>query len=72
VRAEAAYDFATGRNERSDWHWVTWDCPACGQRITDEGPSNGVAQDEKGHANDCARHAADIAREDAEWGADLG
>jgi hypothetical protein len=78
VRAEAAFAFATGghqdRGERLDQpRWsVAWDCAAWGQRITDEGPFNGVREDEKGHRGDCPRHLADIAREDAEWAAASG
>jgi hypothetical protein len=41
---------------------VEWACASCGQRVTDYGPiTPDPAQRERGHADDCARLAAEIA-----------
>lgn len=41
--------------------WLSWRCDACGQRVLDYGPWNAHPEDiERGHAQDCARHADDI------------
>jgi hypothetical protein len=50
---------------------VRWDCASCGQWITDKGPYNGhPADDETGHADTCARHAAEITAWRRAWGDD--
>jgi len=50
---------------------VCWDCASCGQWITDKGPYNGhPTDDETGHADNCARHAAEIAAWTRAWGDD--
>jgi hypothetical protein len=48
-----------------------WRCQACGNGITDYGPfeSNPVST-QSGHAEACARLAADVARYRADWGDD--
>lgn len=41
---------------------TSWRCESCGQRVTDNGPYNSHPEDvETGHADDCARHRAEIA-----------
>jgi hypothetical protein len=55
-----------------DRRTVSWTCASCGEWITDSGPYNGHPDDdERGHAEDCARHLAEAAayqaRMDAEW-----
>jgi hypothetical protein len=44
---------------------VTWRCSTCGETVTDRHPANGVDA-ESGHADDCARHAAQLAQAQAE------
>lgn len=40
---------------------LSWRCDSCGSRIRDLGPAaDDPRQAERGHADDCARHAADI------------
>lgn len=45
-----------------------WRCGSCGQNVTDRGPFEAApANNEEGHAADCARHAAEVAAYRAEW-----
>ncbi|MDD4866191.1 MAG: hypothetical protein PHQ28_03395 [Mycobacterium sp.] len=46
---------------------TSWRCWFCEQFITDHGPYNGVADDERGHAEACPRHAADVEAERKSW-----
>jgi hypothetical protein len=46
---------------------VGWRCGSCGLLVTDRGPFSGPADDETGHADDCERHAADMAAWEAGW-----
>jgi hypothetical protein len=72
--AEAAYTYAAGdpgtetamRYGRS----FPWQCPSCSQVISDHGLIAGPAEDEPGHADNCARLAAAIAEWDASWEAE--
>jgi hypothetical protein len=71
--AEAAYTYAAGRPEteapwrpRSFW----WTCQSCEQVISDRGLVAGPADDEPGHADNCARLAAAVAEWDASWEAE--
>lgn len=44
-----------------DAPWMSWRCGRCGERIIDYGPYNPHPADvERGHADDCVRHAAHI------------
>lgn len=55
---------------RSDPVRTSWRCESCDSRITDHGPyDNHPDEIETGHAEDCARHAADLAdwRKRAGW-----
>jgi hypothetical protein len=48
--------------------YVSWKCSSCGERIRDVGPYGGHPDDnERGHAPDCARHAAEIAEYEKRW-----
>jgi hypothetical protein len=72
--AEAAYTYAAG-NPRSDTaarygRSFPWRCRSCRQAISDRGPVAGPADDEAGHASDCARLAAAVAEWDASWEAE--
>lgn len=46
---------------------TSWHCMSCGQVVSDRGTDNGVKNDEHGHAEDCARHARDIAAQVARF-----
>lgn len=66
--AEDAYRQALGPAPRGlyrDDRKLFWHCWTCEGGIADNGPYNGVENDERGHAEGCARHAADIAAEKA-------
>ncbi|HEX2318943.1 MAG TPA: hypothetical protein VHJ18_08160 [Streptosporangiaceae bacterium] len=66
---DAAYTYAAGRPDtEAPWRarTFTWKCRSCDQIILDHGLVQGPADDELGHAGDCARHAAAIAAWDAE------
>jgi hypothetical protein len=72
--AEAAYTYAAGsphtdtaiRYGRS----FVWRCRSCDQTISDRGLIAGPAEDEQGHADNCARLAAAVAEWDADWEAE--
>lgn len=72
--ADAAFTYATGSPDtdfaRSYGRSVAWNCKSCDQLIADHGLCNGPADDERGHADNCARLAATIARWDADWEAE--
>ena len=65
--AEMAFDYAAGAATLLAWYpnrpvfW--WDCPACGQHITDHGPAAGPVADQDGHQAGCVRLAAEA----GEW-----
>lgn len=60
--ADAFREIAHTPSRQFDRVWTGWTCASCAQRITDYGPYNGHPDDnEGGHADDCARHAAEIA-----------
>ena len=71
--AEAAYSYGAGcpdtdtalRYGRS----FVWTCRSCDHAISDRGFCNGQADDEHGHADNCAGLSATVAAWDAEWGA---
>jgi hypothetical protein len=73
--AEAAYTYAAGspytdaavRHGRS----FVWRCQSCDQAISDRGLIAGPADDEVGHAGNCARLAAATAEWNAGWEAGL-
>jgi hypothetical protein len=68
--AEAAYSYAAGSPDtetaRRYGRSFTWTCGSCESLISDHGLCNGPADDERGHADNCARLAATIAAQDAE------
>jgi hypothetical protein len=72
--AEAAYSYAAGsphtdtaiRYGRS----FVWRCRSCDQAISDRGLIAGPADDELGHAGNCARLGAAVAEWDAGWEAE--
>jgi hypothetical protein len=73
---DAAYTYAAGRPD-TEPPWqprsFVWTCRSCDQHISDRGLTAGPADDEPGHAGDCARHAAAIAEwnaQDAQWTAE--
>lgn len=45
----------------------TWTCQSCDKAISDRGLISGPADNEHGHAGNCPRLAAAIARWDARW-----
>ena len=51
-----------------DTIYTYWSCSTCGEHITDNGPYDGPAEDETGHADTCTRHMADVAAARARWG----
>jgi hypothetical protein len=72
--AEAAYSYAAG-SPRTDTalrygRSFLWRCRSCDQAISDRGLIAGPADDELGHAEDCARLAAAVAEWDAGWEAE--
>jgi hypothetical protein len=64
--ADAAFDYAAGPG-RDPWEsrYFTWTCRSCEHRVSDRGEIQHPADDQRGHAPDCARLAA----ETAEWNA---
>jgi hypothetical protein len=72
--AEAAYTYAAGhpgtQTARQHGRSYTWTCRSCDQAISDRGLISGPADDEHGHARNCPRLAAAIARWDAQWEAE--
>jgi hypothetical protein len=71
--AEAAFDYAAGdpgtHHARTYGRSVTWTGTTCGKAISDHGHDNGPADDERGHAPGCQRHARTIQAWQAEWDA---
>lgn len=71
--AEAAFTYAAGHpgtdHARRYGRSVAWHCGTCDRTISDHGLCNGPADDERGHADNCARLAATIAKDQAEWDA---
>lgn len=69
--AERAFDrIACGGGDGWSRSSVRWACQGCGQQITDTGPFTSHPADiESGHADGCARYAADVAAwaEQAGW-----
>jgi len=67
---EAAYSYAAGSPQTGTairyGRSFVWRCRSCDQAISDRGPIAGPADDELGHAEDCARIAAAIAEWEAE------
>ena len=67
---EAAFTYAAGRPDaQTAWRHgrsFSWTCGSCEGRISDHGLCNGPADDERGHAESCARFAATVAAWDAE------
>lgn len=61
--AEVAYDFALEYQAGNGMRTFTWTCTACQQLITDQSPFRELPAQEEGHADDCARWAAEL----AEW-----
>jgi hypothetical protein len=78
LQADSDYDIAAGAYEHASgperpFHEPSfrWDCPSCGQGITDHGPYTANPWDsESGHAEGCPRFAAEIARYHAYCGDD--
>lgn len=59
---EAFLWVAPAPSMRFDQITTSWRCESCDKRVTDNGPYNShPADNEAGHTDDCARHAADIA-----------
>lgn len=71
--AEAAFSYAAGHPDtehaRRYGRSIGWHCHSCDRSISDHGLCNGPADDERGHAGNCARLAATIATRNAEWDA---
>jgi hypothetical protein len=71
--AEAAFTYAAGHPDaehaRRYGRSVAWHCGSCDRAISDHGLCNGPADDERGHAGNCSRLAATIAKDQAEWDA---
>jgi hypothetical protein len=73
--AERAFDLVA-QDRDSAWardygRSVLWQCGSCNSRITDRGPELGNPHEmESGHADGCARFAADVRRWDASWADD--
>lgn len=69
--AEAAFSYAAGAAgtdyDRSYGRSFAWRCRGCGGLVSDRGPFGGPVDDEPGHADNCERHAADVAAWDASW-----
>ena len=68
--AERAFDQVTHGGDGWSRSSVRWRCPSCGEQITDSGPFTSHPADiESGHADGCARYAADVAAwaEQAGW-----
>lgn len=68
--ADTAYTYAVGPDPETARYYgqsFTWRCPSCTGIIRDHGLANGPADDEEGHAEQCARHAATIQAWNAEW-----
>jgi hypothetical protein len=72
--ADAAFTYAAGSPDtdfaRRYGRSVFWNCKSCDKLIADHGLCNGPTDDERGHADNCPRLAATIARWDAEWEAE--
>jgi hypothetical protein len=73
--ADAAFDYAAGPG-RDPWEsrYFGWTCRSCERHVSDGGQIQHPADDQRGHAPDCARLAGEIAewnaeaeRFDAEW-----
>lgn len=66
--SNAAYDYATASDHAYGTRSFAWVCPACKDTVLDRGPEAGHPTDcEPGHADDCPRLAADVAKYDASW-----
>jgi len=72
--AVAAYEHAAGTPDLWNHVSFSYTCPACAQAISDRGPYESHPEDnEQGHADGCARLAADVAAWQAErdaWAAE--
>ena len=71
--AEAAYTYAAGRPDtEAPWRprSFLWTCRSCDQAISDRGLIAGPTDDELGHADNCPRLAAAIAKWNAGWEAE--
>lgn len=71
--ADAAHTYAAGRPDpEAPWRprFFYWHCQSCDRAISDYGLSNGPADDEQGHAENCPRLAAAVAGWDADWEAE--
>lgn len=73
--AAAAFETVTGEPDIFRQPTLGWRCPSCTKTVTDHGPYEGHPSDnERGHADDCQRLAADIAahnRRMADWDAEF-
>jgi hypothetical protein len=59
---EAAFGYAAGGSSLSWRASFGWTCPACGQSVTDRGPSEPNPQDcDDGHVDGCERLAVGVA-----------
>jgi hypothetical protein len=58
---EQALDYALSYWNGQGRRKYTWDCPACGQTVTDRGPFPDPPEREDGHDPDCPRRAAELA-----------
>jgi hypothetical protein len=68
--ADMAFTYAAGEPD-PDWPFrarsFAWHCAACGQAISDAEPANNPADDQRGHARDCTRLAAEAGAWEAQW-----
>jgi hypothetical protein len=62
--ADEAYDYALRDIPRvyTDRRFFTWTCPVCQQPITDKGPWPELPKREEGHAPNCPRRTAELAK----------
>lgn len=69
-RAQRAFEEIAGTPYRPfDPRRVTWDCTDCGGTVTDLGTEGGGGPEEyeRGHTDNCERHAIEIAAYRAQW-----
>jgi len=69
--ADAAYNYAAGHPDTDTalryGRSFVWTCRSCEHAISDRGLCVSPAEDEHGHADNCARLSATVADWDAQW-----
>ena len=66
LSGSAQYSLHTLTASRSRFPALCWDCPGCGQQVTDRAPAGRPVHAGHGHAPGCARLAADQAADDGQ------